>query len=102
MYDKLHTNPKQNKINRKLVLRKISLAPRFTVRVFNGCHKTNKNTLTKVMKAMNCLPFSFALLGIRTPRKKASSRSEGNINNENGNTYTKFDLIIPNSKFKQF
>ncbi|HUU39429.1 MAG TPA: hypothetical protein VMW42_00665 [Desulfatiglandales bacterium] len=97
MYDKLHTKPKQNTINRKLGLRKISWAPGFTVRAFNGCHKTNKTALTKVIKIMNCLPFSFALLGIKTPRKKASSRSEGNINNENGNTYTKLDLIIPNS-----
>ena len=46
---------------------------------------------------MKCLPLSFALLGIKIPRKKASSRNEGNINNENGNKYTKSDLIIPNS-----
>ncbi len=58
------------------------------VKAFSGCHNTKSTVLTIRYNQIRFVSWFFASLGISSPRKKASSRKEGNINRVTGRMNT--------------
>jgi len=63
------------------------------VSALSGCHATNSVELMSAITSAYFNPLSLALLGIRIPRKKDSSRNEGNTKSVKGRKKAKLESI---------
>jgi len=65
------------------------------VSALRGCHAVNSVELMIAITSTYLNPLSLALLGIRIPRNKDSSKNDGNTNSVKGRKKAKLESIMP-------